>query len=246
MSLWLSLLPSIFKRRDVAIFLSFMIVPILVPILSQTLEGTPANFGKSFLHFLDATMMSQYRLTLPVVLLSLVIASVFKDEIDSGILFLYKDINRTHLFQAKLLGLVTVYAVYAFGTLLLSAVAYYGFMRPAGDVSGLFFPSQLSDTGVVCLSLLATILLHLITITVVSAISIVSKTLITVLTGVFFSLLMTVAPLLTGIRYLVPNGYLTVAQERLGFALVMLLTCSGLYLFLSYRYGLRQFKKVEF
>lgn len=246
MTLWLALLPSIFKRRDAKIVLSFMIFPMLVPLLSQTLEGAKTNFGNSFLHFLEATMTSQYRLVLPVLLLSLVIVSVFKDEIDSGIMFLYKDINRTRLFRAKLFGLFALYTLYAFGTFMISLIAYYGFMLPTGQAIGQFLPDSSLDIRQLGLSLIVIVLLNLITITLVSAVSVTSKTLVAVLVGVFFSLLMMVAPLLTGIRYLAPSGYIMMSKEQFGLALCLTITLSALYLGLSYRYGLSRFKAVEF
>ena len=80
---------SILKRRDTKIFLSFCLLPILVPFLAGNLEGLNTDYTNSFLSFLDITLLTQYRLTIPVLIFSILIASVFRDEIDSKIMFLY-------------------------------------------------------------------------------------------------------------------------------------------------------------
>ena len=85
MMLFTSILKSVASRRDVKLFFGFIILPILVPFLSQTMDGARDNFGQSFLTFLDLTLVTQYRVILPVMIFSLVITSVFRDEIDSGI-----------------------------------------------------------------------------------------------------------------------------------------------------------------
>ncbi len=79
-------------------------------------------------------MATQDGIVLPVLLLSLIISAVFRDEIDSGILFLYKDLNRTRLFNAKIISLVVMYASYVLLTVLTSAIAYFGFLNASGKV----------------------------------------------------------------------------------------------------------------
>ena len=112
MSLFKSVFKSVFKRKDVNIFLTFAFLPVLVPLLSGFMEGMSSEYTGNFLSFLESAVSTQYRFVLPILLFSLVVSSVFKDEIDSGIMFLYKDINRKKIFNAKLLSLVVVYSIF--------------------------------------------------------------------------------------------------------------------------------------
>lgn len=246
MMLFTSILKSVASRRDVKIFFGFIILPILVPFLSQTMDGARDNFGQSFLTFLDLTLVTQYRVILPVMIFSLVITSVFRDGIDSGIMFLYKDINRTKIFNAKILSLFAIYGLYVLGTVMASLLAYYVLMVPSGDVSSNLFPAQVADGGQSLVSILSTVTLNLITIVLVAMISISSKTIQSVLSGVFFTLLVTVSPMLIGIRYLFPSGYVEMSHSNLGTALLLIVVLFLLYLGVCYIKGLQKFKKVEF
>ena len=89
MTLFKAIFKSVFNRRDVKIFLIFILLPLLVPLLTEFMDGTSTGLAGNFSEFLATTISTQYRLILPNLLFSLVISSVFKDEIDSGILFLY-------------------------------------------------------------------------------------------------------------------------------------------------------------
>ncbi|MEX2784205.1 hypothetical protein AB3331_03280 [Streptococcus sp. H49] len=177
---------------------------------------------------------------------SLVVTSVFKDEIDSGIMFLYKDINRTKIFNAKVLSLFTVYGLYLLGTVAAGLLAYYVMMVPRGGVSGSLLPEQIADIGQAVVSIISTILLNLITIVLVTMVSITSKTIQSVLTGVFFTLFVTVSPMLVGIRYLFPSGYVAMSQESFGMAFLLIIALSAVYLGICYIRGLQKFRKIEF
>ncbi|AXQ77980.1 amino acid transporter [Streptococcus chenjunshii] len=244
--LYTSILKSVASRRDVKIFFAFIILPLLVPFLSQTMDGAQSHFGQSFLTFLDLTLNTQYRIILPVMTFSLVVTSVFKDEIDSGIMFLYKDINRTKIFNAKVLSLFTVYGLYLLGTAVAGLLAYYVVMVPRGNVSGSLLPEQMADIGQAVVSIISTILLNLITIVLVTMVSITSKTIQSVLIGVFFTLLVTVSPMLVGIRYLFPSGYVTMSQKNFSLAFLLIIALSAVYLGICYIRGLQKFRKIEF
>ncbi|MBY4960526.1 hypothetical protein [Streptococcus suis] len=84
--LTLTIFKTIFSRRDTKIFLSFCLLPILVPVLSGSMEALDVDYTKSFLSFLEVTLQTQYRLTLPILIFSILISSVFREEIDSGMM----------------------------------------------------------------------------------------------------------------------------------------------------------------
>ncbi|WP_052124394.1 hypothetical protein [Streptococcus salivarius] len=191
-------------------------------------------------------MSTQYRFVLPILLFSLVVSSVFKDEIDSGIMFLYKDINRKKIFNAKLLSLVAVYSIFLGLTIFTSIVSYYGFMLPKGEVSSNFIANQSSATIKSLFTLISTINLNLITITLVVMVSITSKTIKSVLAGVFFSLAASVSPMLIGIQYLFPNGYIHFIQSNWVLSYMAAVVISIIYFVIFYVRGMHKFKNVEF
>ena len=244
MSLFKSVFKSVFKRKDVNIFLTFAFLPVLVPLLSGFMEGMSSEYTGNFLSFLESAVSTQYRFVLPILLFSLVVSSVFKDEIDSGIMFLYKDINRKKIFNAKLLSLVVVYSIFLGLTIFTSIVSYYGFMLPKGEVSSNFIANQSSATIKSLFTLISTINLNLITITLVVMVSITSNK--SVLAGVFFSLAASVSPMLIGIQYLFPNGYIHFIQSNWVLSYMAAVVISIIYFVIFYVRGMHKFKNVEF
>ena len=205
-----------------------------------------SEYTGSFISFLESAVSTQYRFVLPVLLFSLVVSSVFKDEIDSGIMFLYKDINRKKIFNAKLLSLVVVYSIFLGLTIFMSLVSYYGFMLPKGEVSANFISNQSSATIKSLFTLISTINLNLITIALVVMVSITSKTIKSVLAGVFFSLAASVSPMLIGIQYLFPNGYIHFIRSNWILAYMAAVVISIIYFVIFYVRGMHKFKNVEF
>ena len=225
-----SIFHSMFSRREVKIFLAFSFLPMLVPILSDVMDGINADLANNFLSFLDSAITTQSRLILPTLLFSLIISSVFKEEIESGIMFLYKDINRNKIFNAKLISLMLIYFLYFLLTVLVSVIAYYGFMLPQGNALPNFISEKAQNIVFDLFSLLANITLNIITIILVSTVSITSKNIQSVLTGVLFTLAYSVAPALIGIRYIFPNGYTQLTKTNLILAVASATVLSGAFL----------------
>lgn len=238
---------SILKRRDTKIFLSFCLLPILVPFLAGNMEDMKTNYTNSFLSFFDITLLTQYRLTIPVLIFSILISSVFRDEIDSKMMFLYKDIKRSKIFNAKILGLFLVYILYLFGTFFATLITYYGIMLPRFGVDSNFLPSSSILVEKSILSILSVILLHLITTVMVAMVSIRSKTLVAVLAGIFFTLFAITAPLLTTVKYVIPITYANELQEGAFItSLFIIVGLSCLYFLPSYFIARSNFNRVEF
>lgn len=242
-----SIFKSVFRRRDVNIFLSFVFLPIMVPFLSGKMQGLESDYTRSFISFLETVLPTQFHIVLPLLIFSFIISSVFRDEIDSGILFLYRDVNRKKIFNAKIASLFTIYLIYFLGTLVTSAIAYFGVMVPQWGVSPSFFPEDASLIYPAILKVLVYALLHLLVILLVSMLSIRYKTVTAVLSGVLFTLFTSVAPLLIGIKYLFPNGYIE-SLEQLGAlpTTLVILTLSVIYFLFFYLKGKSDFQKVEF
>lgn len=240
-----SIFKTIISRRDVKIFLTFCLLPFLIPVLSGNIETVNGNYTQSFLSFFQITLKTNYQLVLPTLIVSVIIASVFRDEIDSRILFLYKDINRKKIFNSKIFALFMVYGIMSVGTLLSSLAVYYGFIvSEYGASLRLIDINNLSND---LLMIIGIILLNLITIVLTAAVSIVTTSLKSVLVGALFNMFVMTAPLWVGLKYLSPISYIEILSNRgLLLRLLAVVGISAVYMIFSYCKGLKNFHKVEF
>lgn len=243
MTLFSSVFKSVFSRRDVKIFLAFSMIPILVPSLASLMETVEMGAITSVLEFYKTVMQMQFSLALPVIILSLITTSVFKDEIDSGIMFLYKDISRKAIFKAKLFSLYSLVALFYLVNMLTTVLACLAL----NTGQAIDFISNANLLLPTLLDLSITFLLFLITINLVALWSMKMKAMTAILLGVFFSIFANTAPLLTAFRYFFPNSYPRLVGE-MGLALASLLAIivALLYLLPTYYKALATFKKVEF
>lgn len=241
---------STIKRRDVALLMCFSILPLLTPFLmgNQDFETmSKSDFTSSLLSFMSGALDTQYKLIIPTLIMGFIVSSVFRDEIDTGIMFLYKDIKRKDIFNLKLKSLCLVYIGYFILSLLASVLAYYGLVVPKWQLNPSLFPKDLLSVEQGILSILSTVLLNIITIYVVSLVSIKYKTLAAVLSGVFLTLLAMIAPMLSFMKYVFPNGYLDLRDENT--FLVSLFSILGLsfaYLSVTYLLAKHRFENIEF
>lgn len=244
MTLLLSVFRSVFKRRDVNILLSFSFLPLIIPALSGVMEGQLSqDVTGSLVNFFASIIETQYQLVLPALVFSLIVSSVFRDEINSGLLFLYKDIKRSTILNAKLLSLYLVYVIYLIGTFIVTTVIYFLSIAPQTAVA--IFPRQ--DGGQVFLQILTVVMIHVILITLVAAVSLKKTSLIGVLMGILFNIVAQVVPLLNGFRYTFPNTYPNLI-DRLSFgpAFGISVFLGVLYITWAYLSARRQFNKIEY
>ncbi|MGT2667349.1 hypothetical protein ACVRYP_08570 [Streptococcus rifensis] len=244
MKLLSSVFPSVFKRRDVNILLGFMILPIVTPVLTGVSDQqTSQDIYASFFNFFAGAIETQYQLVLPALIIGFIVSSVFRDEINSGQLFLYKDLKRASIFNAKLMSLYAVYGIYWVGTFLATFATYVIYAAPKTGFH--FLPTSQADRLI--LQLLTITALHFILITLVAAVSIKRSTLAAVLTGALFNIVAQTAPLLNGFRYVFPNTYpRLLGRLNFGAALAISLGISLLYLGLSYGSARKHFNRIEY
>lgn len=238
---------TIINRRDTVIFLAFSMIPLLIPFLAGNMDGLDIDYTKSFLNFLEMTLLTQYQLVLPTLIFSLLISSVFREEIDSKVLFLYKDLSRSSIFKAKITGLTLVYLLFVVATCVAAFLTYYLIMVPNFSLNSSLFPTTSQAIMKSLLMILSLLLLNAVTVVVVSAISIKSKTIVAAIVGVFQCLFFVVAPLLVGMKYLTPITYANEFEKtHLLSAILMIIGLSVLYYLVGYWNAHRLFKKVEF
>lgn len=246
-SLVIPVFKTIVNRRDTAIFLAFAMIPLLVPFLAGNMDGLDVDYTKSFLSFFEMTLLTQYQLVLPTLIFSLLISSVFRDEIDRKVLFLYKDLSRSKIFKAKIMGLTLVYMLFLVVTCMMTFLTYYFMMVPHFGLRLDLFPTTSIAIIKSLLTILSLLLLNLVTIVLVSAVSIKSKAIVAAIVGVFQCLFFVVAPLLVGMKYLTPLTYANeLESHHLMGAMLMIVGLSSIYYLLGYWNADRLFRKVEF
>ncbi|WP_105113687.1 hypothetical protein [Streptococcus suis] len=244
MNLFPSVFQSVFKRRDVNILLAFAFLPLLVTSLAGIGAQINTDVASSWLSFIVSALELQFQLVLPALIMGFIVSSVFRDEIGSGILFLYKDIKKSSILHAKLLSLFAVYLIYFLGTVLIASLTYVVTIAPRYGFHWL--PAHQATYSL--LYILTMIGLNLILISLVVAVSIKRTTLLAVLTGVLFNLFAQVGPLLNGFRYAFPPTYATklAGQFPFGLALAISLGLLLLYFGLAYRSARKNFEKIEY
>lgn len=236
---------SLFVKRDVKLLFTFTFIPLVSIFLGGSGVNSLNYFDNGYLFFLVQITTTQYKIVLPMLLMILLVSSIFREEIETGTLFLYKDLNRTRLFNAKLLSVFLLYFVFLLVTGIISLITYI-FQVITLETPFSFMPLALEDSRVTIYSLIAIILINLITISFVSMVSITSNTMKTVLFGIFFNLFVSVSPLLVGVHYLFPNGYEELSQSNFSLAVLIAFVIAVVYLMITYSIGCRRFKKVEF
>ncbi|MBY5006644.1 hypothetical protein K6V33_10585 [Streptococcus suis] len=245
MNLFPSVFQSVFKRRDVNILLAFAFLPLLVTSLSGIGDAQlNTDVTRSWLSFIVSALELQFQLVLPALIMGFIVSSVFRDEIGSGILFLYKDIKKSSILHAKLLSLFAVYVIYFFGTVLIASLTYVFTVAPRYGFHWL--PAHQAAYSL--LYILSIIGLNLILISLVAAVSIKRTTIMAVLAGVLFNLFAQVGPLLNGFRYAFPPTYATklAGQFPFGLAFAISLGLILLYFGFAYRSARKNFEKIEY
>lgn len=241
---------SIFKRRDVSILLAFSLLPLVTPFFmgNQNIDTmATSGFTSNLFSFLVGALDTQYKLIIPTLIIAFIVSSVFRDEIDNGIMFLYKDINRNHIFKAKMKGLFLLYFIYFALSLFVGVVTYYAILIPKYNLQMKILPSHSLEFENNLLVLLTTIALNLITISLIAWIAISKKTLVAVLYGVLFTLLSMIAPMLKTFRYVYPNSYAELIKElSFGKSFLIATILSIVYFSILYLLAKNKFKKIEF
>ncbi|WP_416353499.1 hypothetical protein ACNAN0_12910 [Agrilactobacillus fermenti] len=239
-----------YKKKETKLLLAFCAFPlmlILVDMFDTNFMQLSAPKGSmSFLEFFGAVTNVQYQLTLPAIALIYLTTTCIHDEISSSVIYLFKDIKRSKILNAKIAALVSIYLSSFVALFFTSLITYYGYLKNLAYTSGTFFPSHSSDlkyvivtiSGILCMSILIVILS--------TAMSIKFNNGVTILVSVVFALVSYIAPRLQSLRYVFPNGYGQL-YGRLGFGIAMFLIL-GLFIAYSaifYVFATRQFEKID-
>ena len=121
---------TIWLRSETKFLFAFSLLPLVVPLLTNSPDMEVfyvAGGNASFSFFVS--IVFQFKLVLPTLIFSYMIYSTFRDEFNSGIMFLYKDLPKNRIFQAKLFSLTLLYCLYTLVTFCTSLIIFFLFLN---------------------------------------------------------------------------------------------------------------------
>ena len=179
---------ALLKKKESKIALAFSFFPMLlivVGLFNTNFMQLSAPVGSlSFFEFFSAVLFTQYQMTLPLVVFIYIVSTIFRDEITSGIMYLYKDISRKVILNAKLGAILLFQILYIVITFFSSLFTYYVYLVHQPYTSGKLWPSQIDDVQYTVISILGTILVFLLCLLVASLASIILTNGFTMLVGI--------------------------------------------------------------
>lgn len=139
----------------------------------------------SFLEFFSAVLSTQYQMTLLLVVFIYIVSTIFRDEITSGIMYLFKDVSRKVILNAKL-GVILLFQLLYIVMTFFSLFTYYVYLIHQPYTSGSFLPSKMDDIQYTVVSIFGTILVFLLCLLVASLASILLTNGFNMLVGIVF------------------------------------------------------------
>lgn len=220
------LFKTLLKKRETLLALSFSVFPLVLLIVqlfkTNFMQLSAANGSMSCLGFFSAVLTVQLQITIPLIAMIYLITTYVHDEIKSGMMYLYKDIDRSKIINAKVISLLLVYILYFSFTFIFSTITYLLYVNHQAYSSHTFLPVTTSDMHYVVLSILSTICVSLICIFLAFALSVKFSNGLTMLVTIVWALFSFIASKLSLLEFIFPNAY-TVFENHLGFSITSLL-----------------------
>lgn len=250
-TLFQPILVNTFRKKSVWLFWSFALSPFVVMIAmsvnSSFLQISGDTATLSGLEFFSMFYGVLHNSTLPMIVLAFIISSMFYEEINDGILFMFKDISKTKILLTKWLTLFIMHAIFIVILFISTMVVYFTFLTNFNFTSGALFQVGHNDFAMILVPTLGIYFIEMITIMIAIALSIRFSTGWTILGTLIFVLFTSIAPLLKAAKYLVPNGYEEMVGEVSLATIVIIASLIFLmYCFVSLFYSLYQYKRIEY
>lgn len=246
------LLKNYLMKWEVWLYLAFALYPLLVFIgqLFQVNFMQLDNLANvTLLEAYSKLLVGANQMLAPVIIISYVIATIFYIEINNGLLFLFKDINRKKVFTGKVTALLGVYGVYMMILAMATIITYYFYIVSTIGASGALIPTGASAWSYLIIELIAAIAIDIIIILVAINLSLYFSPGITIMGAVFFSLLAELAAKLDTLRYIFPNSYKTLfysGQITFATAISIVIGLFALYAIILYMNAKSRFVKIEY
>lgn len=254
------ILPAIFtstwKRKEAKVYLLFALFPIVYFLASFFGESNfmqisvDKGFQMSNIVFLDIMLNSVDGSILPTLAIYFLTISVFRKEIDTHTLFLYRDLNRRNIFFSKYLSLIGLVVIFYSLFFMVSTIVYYTRVIHMPIASLSFFGTDLKIAFSAFVSLCGLFAKDLLSIGIATSLCLCCKTGATMATAVMATLTMLITSIIGGpVGMLFPNGYSNLATEGLnqaGLAFLGIFGVTALCSIILLNIGVHKFNRLEF
>lgn len=248
---------SVWKRKETKIYLLFaLLYPALVlfasylpkesNFLQPSLAEGAEKFNFAIMHYFVLTF--EYDLVVPLLALFYLTFTVFKGEITSHTLFLYKDMKRQSIFWAKLFSLMSIVGIFWLLYTLAMLGVYYGRLMQLTDIYGAsLFGKDLSTLPFALYGSVSFLFDSLLSILIATSVALYAGAGLTLTVGFLYSIGSNILTIF-GLGFLFPGGYASLLDQGVG--LLPVLGGSSLvtlvYALLLIALSLNFFKRVEF
>lgn len=249
--LTLPIIKNTLKRKQAIICIGFAVYPLLL-IVTSMIDTRFMQFGGeagaiSCIEFFSAVEYSQFQLTLPILAFLYLIHTSFYEENHNGTLFLYKDIQRSKLLNAKIFAILIVYFIYFVSTFVASVITYYVTVIHMPVASHTFFPKDHETLIYVLISILGIFLMYCIDLLFGIMLSMKYSAGLTLIAGLLLTFTSFIAPMLNSVKYIFPTSYASMMKDFSNLTIILI----QLFLFLAYisafyLMSLYKFKKLEY
>lgn len=205
---------SVWKRKETKIFLGLALLPALLYALGSFFGGS--NFNQitadkgslSLLDFLSLLFTMIDSIVLPMIAFVYLTVTVFTRERDDHTLFLYKDLNRSKVFWAKLGSLVVIIGIFFALFLLVGILVYYTRATAYPYASGKMFGNLAAENLSNLASLLSSFVNFLFFLIVTAFLALRVKMGLTILVTIILDLVVLfTAGGENALRFLLPKAY---------------------------------------
>lgn len=247
----LPIFKTVVKKKEAWIVFGFGCFPLLLLVAnlfnSNFMKISAPKGSLSFLEFFGAVEPVQYQLTLPVIALVYLVCSIFHDEIINGTMYIYKDISRRKILNAKICSIIIIYFIYFLITFITSFITYYLSLVHFSYTSGTFLPSKISDLQNSIITIVGIVVVSLICLFVATISSIKLGNGLTMVIGICFDIISQTAPYLKHLKYIFPNcynGFLT--RSNFSGVFLSMLGIFIVYFTFTYFVAVYMFKNLEY
>ncbi|WP_390579794.1 hypothetical protein [Staphylococcus pseudintermedius] len=242
---------NLLKMRSSWLYLLFGLFPLILFIVSffntnfMQLSGEKGSL--SFMEFFSSVFVIQNNAVIPLVVLTYIIGLNFHTEKETGQLYFYKDLQRTKLFNSKLLSLLFLYILFIIVLIIGSLILYYFHINNTSLSSHELFPDSKSDLEFAIIEFLGTFFIQILCILLAILLSISLPNGYTILGVLFFFIISSIAPFLSTLKFIFPNGY----QEKLTNSnfdniLTLIFFIFFIYALIFYIISIFKFKNLEY
>ncbi|MBT1172182.1 hypothetical protein JS528_02165 [Bifidobacterium sp. MA2] len=242
---------NLIRTREAAILLALACFILVLPIVNlfdsdfMRVSGAAGSVG--LLDFLAGEFDVQRMLMLPMVVMIYLVADAIRTPIATGRMFLYKDLSRAVIIDAKILALAGVYALYmALQTAVTSGV-YFLYITRFDYASGALLPGDARSVAADVVSIVGVLCADLVTMLVAAALATRFRTGIVMFGSILWLCLCATLPQLPAARYAVPGGYARLLPDLgLPLAMASMLVLTAAYVAGLYVYARRRFSRIEY